>query len=216
MPLVRARILKAQAIRVDALTPLPKTLRDGHASILRRELMDAKVRAEAVAVEAKSAAAKLLHAARAEAEQIKQRAHVEGHEAGLLEAAAKAVAFVEAEQRAQVRAVDTTVALARLLAERLLGRSLTTEASTVTDLAKTLLAEVRGARMVTFRAHPNDVAALTSALEGLVPHTKVVVEAKAELASGDFQLTTDIGSLEGALRGRLDVLAAKVKQGLTE
>lgn len=216
MPLVRARILKAQAIPVDALTPLPTTLRDGHTNILRRELMDAKERAEAVAAEAKSAAAKLLDAARAEAEQIKQRARVEGHEAGLLDAAAKAFAFVEAEQRAQVRAVDTTVALARLLAERLLGRSLTTEASTVTDLAKTLLAEVRGARKVTFRAHPKDVAALTSALVGLVPHTTVAVEGKAELAPGDFQLTTDIGSLEGALRGRLDVLAAKIKQGLTE
>jgi hypothetical protein len=57
---------------------------------------------------------------------------------------------------------------------------------------------------------------LTNALAGLVPHTVVVVEAKAELAPGDFQLTTDIGSLEGALQGRLDVLAAKVKQGLAE
>src|SRR5207237_6293883 len=98
------------------------------------------------------------------------------------------------------RDLDRAIALARVLAERLIGEAIAQSPETITALARQALAEARGARRVRIEAHPLDAEALRRHLsmvtQALSQGSAVVdVVENAELARGSLCVHTDLGAL---------------------
>lgn len=212
MALVPARIIKAEdatkrSFSVQHATPVG-------AKLVRRELLQAQAAAAEIVASAEKQAAASLQAATEAARGVEAEAKRRGYEEGLAEAARRAIHLVDEQQRDASRSVSRIVQLARLLAERLIGRSLQIDEATVRDMAMTLLGEVRGARRVQLTAHPEDARVIQGALDTRALAADVLVDADSGLARGDFRLVTDIGTLEGSLGSRVAVLAKKLEEGL--
>lgn len=153
--------------------------------------------------------------ARAEARTLAASAAEEARRDAAAKLAAHTLALAAREATLDESALDRTLSLARLLAERLLGEALTLEPSRVAALAQTALAEARGARSVVIVAHPDDALVLERALEqgGLERVTRVV--ASPTRARGALRLESDIGVLDADLAPQLDRLTARLRESLT-
>lgn len=211
MPLTRARILRFDDVTVECN---PFEAQPRSKQILRREVLQAKAEAEQILREAQATAKQQLEAAERQASDTRETAKQAGYEEGLAQAAAEACALIEKQQSDNAQSTERIVGLARLLAERLVGRSLMIDETTATSMAQTLLTEVRGARHVVLAAHPDDLAAIEATVSKLNLVADFRLQANPDLARGDFALTTDLGSLEGSLGSRIGVLAKKLEQGL--
>ena len=172
-------------------------------------VVDASARAQRILADAETRATTLVEAAARAAGDVRLRAEAEGRADGIAQVAARAVELSAHEARADERALDRTVEVARILAERLLGESLRLDPSTVKALARQALSEARGARRVRIVAHPSDV----ERLEGRAPEPRAAGSTAGDrrgpgaIPRGDLRLETDIGVLDAALSPQLDRLA---------
>ncbi|HET7538552.1 MAG TPA: hypothetical protein VFK05_01725, partial [Polyangiaceae bacterium] len=92
--------------------------------LVRREVLEAAERARALVAAAEARAAKLLDDAERAAAELHLRAETEARADAAAAIATQALALRQHEARADERALERSVELARLLAERLLGESL--------------------------------------------------------------------------------------------
>lgn len=182
--------------------------------VVRAEVVAAAAAAERIVRDAERRAAELLTQAEAELASLRERVESEARAEAAAAFAEKSLAFAAIETAADERALGRSVELARLLAERLLGEALALEPSRVVALARTAVAEARGARQVTLVAHPDDVALLEPALgdAGLRSVTRLVPN--AERPRGSLRLETEIGVLDAAIAPQLDRLAARLRETL--
>jgi flagellar biosynthesis/type III secretory pathway protein FliH len=212
MTLAQGRVLRRAERAADAPTPATRT-HEGRR--LPAALVHARHEAQRVLESAEHRAAAILADAQDRARRIEAAARAEGHEGGLALAAALALSLRQREERADEAALDRTLALARLLAERLLGEALLTSDVAVTQLARGTLAEARGARRVVFRAHPQDAALLTAATAQFDPDGRVQsIVPDAALGRGDFVLETEVGTVDARLGAGLDRLALRLREAL--
>lgn len=216
MKLPRGRVIKADsltgAVRL-ALEVDEKTLPRGH--VVRREVLEAAERAQGMLAAAEERASQIVNDAERAAAELRLRAEAEGRADAAAKIAAHAIALRQNEARADERALNRSVELARLLAERLLGESLRVAPEQVIALAKQALAEARGARQITLVAHPEDARILELSLPalGLDPNT-AQVRADASRARGNLRIETEIGVLDAELAPQLERLALKLRESL--
>jgi type III secretion protein L len=113
------------------------------------------------------------------------------------------------------RDVDRVVAVAVALAERLVGAELELDPSRIAAIARSVVAEARGARRATIDAHPVDAHALRDhlAAAGLDPEAFDVRDDES-LARGALRLHTDVGVIDAQLAPRLERLAAALRDAL--
>ena len=109
----------------------------------------------------------MLAAAERKAADLRLVAEAEARAEAAAKLAAHALSLASYEAKADERALERTVSLARLLAERLLGASLAASPEQVVSLARQALAEARGARRLTIVAHPDDAQLLSQSLASL-------------------------------------------------
>jgi flagellar biosynthesis/type III secretory pathway protein FliH len=209
--LKQATVIKSSD--VQAAIPLaPDDTPTSGTTIVRHAVVRAQEQARAMLAEAEAQATVIRSAALAEATELKRVAVDTGRAQGYAEVMARTVLLNQMEARADERALQRTVSLARLLAERLLGKSVELDEGTVIDLAQRALAEVKGVRQVQLLAHPADVAVLKARLAdaegsfGLMPD--------AALHRGDFRMVTDVGTIDARLGDRLELLVAKLHDSL--
>jgi flagellar biosynthesis/type III secretory pathway protein FliH len=116
---------------------------------------------------------------------------------------------------ADERALDRIVDLSRLLAERLLGKSLELEPAHIAALARGVLSEARSARRLRIFVHPSHVALLETATEEFDPEGRVhCVSGDPELRPGDIRLETELGTVDARLETELDSLARHLRDVL--
>jgi flagellar biosynthesis/type III secretory pathway protein FliH len=188
---------------------------------LSREEVEAHVSADRVVDIALTRAEAILAGARAEAERAAReaaRAAAEGEQAKL---AAAWLALRDADEKRAERDLDRAVALATVLAERLVGRAIELDPGVVAAIAREALAEARGARRVRIEANPADVDAVRSELSafgpGWSPHAPtaaIEVTANDALARGSLTVHTELGTLDARLHPRLERLAAALRDAL--
>jgi flagellar biosynthesis/type III secretory pathway protein FliH len=107
------------------------------------------------------------------------------------------------------------VALAQLLAERLLGEALELAPERVLALARQALTEARGARAIKIIAHPSDAAILRESLSSLGATPGIVaIETDEQRAPGNLRMVTDIGILDAELAPQIARLASKLRESL--
>lgn len=171
-------------------------------------------------VEGRNEAERVVRDARAEADRITARARAQAADAATVavrdaEADARARVAVEclairqAEQKRLDRDRDRIIAVAVVLAERLLGASLEIDPSSIASLARGVLVEAGGARRAVIDAHPLDAHALREhmSISGLDVQS-VEVRVDLTLARGELRLHTDVGTIDAKLALRFDRLAA--------
>lgn len=215
----RGRILKpaeagsATPLTFHALTP--RELPWGR--VVPAAVADAGAEATRLLEQARQQAQNLVAAAERQAADLKLRAEAEARAEAAAKLAAHALALATHEAKADERALDRSVALARVLAERLLGASLAASPEQVVSLARQALAEARGARRLTIAAHPEDAKLLTSSIASLgVAAETVRVVADAARSRGSLRVETDIGVLDADLAPQLDRLALRLRETLTD
>lgn len=217
MKLNVGRVVKADALANAARIDLEideKTLPRGQ--IVRREVLEAAERAKRLLADAEDRASQIIGDAERGAAELRLRAEAEGRADAAAKIAARALALGQHEARADERALDRSVELARLLGERLLGESLRVAPEQVLALAKQALSEARGARRISLVAHPEDARLLEQSLAalGLDPAT-AQVRADAARTRGNLRIETEIGVLDAELAPQLERLALKLRESLT-
>jgi flagellar biosynthesis/type III secretory pathway protein FliH len=217
MKLGLGRIIKADALAASARVPLEveaKTLPRGQ--VVQKEVLAAADRARALLAAAELRAAKLISDAERAAAELRLRAESEARADAAAKIAARALALRHHEARADERALDRSIELARLLAERLLGESLRVAPEQVVALARQALSEARGARRITLVAHPEDAKLLDLSLPALGLDGSVVqLRADPTRGRGQLRIETEIGILDAELAPQLERLALKLRESLS-
>jgi len=216
MTLCGGRVLKAEALTgAERVAPEleEKTLPRGQ--VVPKAVLQAAERAERLVRDAEQRAAQIVEDATRAAAELRLRAEAEGRADAAAKVAARALALRHHEARADERALDRSVELARLLAERLLGESLRVAPEQVLSLAKQALSEARGARRIHLIASPEEARILEQSLPalGLDPST-AQVRADAGRARGNLRIETEIGVLDAELAPQLERLALKLRESL--
>jgi flagellar biosynthesis/type III secretory pathway protein FliH len=184
--------------------------------VVPKALVDASAEASRMLAKARVEAQTLVAAAERRAADLKLLAEAEARAEASAKLAAHALALAAHEAKADERALERTVSLARLLAERLLGASLAVAPEQVVTLARQALAEARGARRLSIVAHPEDARLLSQALPSLgvaVETVRVVPDGSRQ--RGSLRIETDIGVLDADLAPQLDRLALRLRETLS-
>lgn len=112
-------------------------------------------------------------------------------------------------------ALDRVVDLARLLAERLLRKSIELSPETIASLAAAVLAEARSARRVAVFVHPSHVPLLEHATQAFDPEGRVHrIAGDASLGSCDVRLETELGNVDARIDVGLTELARRLRDAL--
>ncbi len=141
-------------------------------------------------------------------------ARTEARAVALADLAALGARLTRREATSDEQALDRIVAIARVLAERLIGAELALDEHRVLDLAREVLTDVRGARQVVLEANPEDARVLRQYLSRVVPDEPCDVMADEALCRGDLRLRTEVGVVESHLGERLELLAEKLLEGI--
>jgi flagellar assembly protein FliH len=125
--------------------------------------------------------------------------------------------FVElAVLRARVleQSQSDIIALAQILAERVIAAELTTRPECILNLAKQTLKEARGAHCVVLHAHPTAVEMLSREIEDLASNcaAQIQVQPDPDLAPGDLQLKTDVGVIDARITTQIANLAMTIRE----
>lgn len=202
---------KAVPIAFAETAPVPRGRR------VPREIVQAAEQARRILADAEERARMLTEAAARQAGDIRLRAEAEGRADGVASVAAKAMLLAAHEARADERALDRSVELARLLAERLLGEALALDPTRIVALARRSLGDARGARRVRIVAHPEDLPALEAERTALGAGLEALeLVGDAERRRGDLRLETEIGVLDAALAPQLDRLSKRLRATITQ
>jgi flagellar biosynthesis/type III secretory pathway protein FliH len=193
----------------------PESDRIGRGHIVRRERVEVAQEAARVLSAARAQAATLIRTAEQEAERIRGEARAKGLEEGSAQLAASWLAFQKREAQTDQAALDRSVTIGRLLAERLIGESLRLDPDLVAEIAREAMLHLWRSRRVTIHAHPDDVAALERqcATFGMPPE-RIVIVPDGERSPGSLRFTSDFGELDGELGPQLDRLAEAIRQEL--
>lgn len=218
MSITVGRVLAADAVRDGAVVEIgAETAIAPTGRRVPREVVDAADEARKIVSSARERATAITEAAERAASDVRLKAEAEGRAEGVATVAAKAIELAAHEARADERELDRAVALARLLAERLLGEALAIDPTRVSSLARQALREAGGARRVQIVCHPDDVSLLEAERDTWGTSFEAVdVVADPGRSRGQLRIETEIGVLDGDLAPRLDRLCRKLRESLTQ
>jgi flagellar biosynthesis/type III secretory pathway protein FliH len=182
---------------------------------IAREELEARMAGERIVEEARSRAEIIASQAREDALGAAAQAVREAREQAEANAAAQWLALRQSEGERLERERERIIAVAVVLAERLLGSALDLDPTRIAHLARTAIAEARGARRIAIEAHPLDADSLRRHLQAAhLDAQSVEVRDNLALARGELRLQTDIGTIDAKLAPRLDRLAAALRDAL--
>jgi flagellar biosynthesis/type III secretory pathway protein FliH len=216
MPLKRARVLSAAETEAASeaepssgpISAGPPTRR-----MLPSDLVRAHDECESLVAEARRQAAALVAEARGEAAAIRAQAAREGREEGASALAAAWLRFRTAEAGALREREEHVLMVGRLLAERLLGRTLALDPAAIVDLAREALGAVVRARRVALHVHPDDAEPLRGRLAELrLDAATIDVHADPSRPRGGLRAETDLGTLDADLAPQLDRLVDALRR----
>jgi flagellar biosynthesis/type III secretory pathway protein FliH len=217
--LPRVRIVRGTGAMSDGQAPAPLR-READAWTcsprrVAREELHARLSSDRILDEARSEATAIVEAARNEGARAADVLIREATARAEAAVSARLLALREAEGARLERDRARLIAVAVLLAERLLGAALELDPTRVAGLARTAIAEARGARRIVVDAHPLDVGVLRTQLASSgIGVQSVEVREDPALARGDLRITTDVGAIDAKLSPRLERLAAALHDAL--
>lgn len=204
MTIGHARIIKATRTSTSPSTiaGVGPSIGGDRARRVPREVIDAKAEAD-----------RILREARAAAEDVASEAAREARAKEIARVAAELIALRVTEETKATREIDRTIAIATLLAERIVGEEIATDPSRIGALAVEALKETRGARQIRIEASRADAAALEQIL-GELGVDIATVEPSDELGRGSLVVHTELGRVDARLEPQLARLAAALREAM--
>ncbi len=183
--------------------------------IVSRERVQAAEQASELLALARERAAQIIDQAEAEAAGIRSEAQKKGVEEGAAKLASAWLVFNKREADADIRALDRSLAIGRLLAERLIGDSLLLDPNIVAGLAREAMHHLWRSKKVTIHAHPTDAVALSRNVATFgMPSERIVIAEDTSRERGSLRFTSEFGELDGELGPQLDRLVEAIRQDL--
>jgi flagellar assembly protein FliH len=217
-------VTRGRIVRGPAVERAERIVRPGPSAAQRerlsREEMEAHQNADRIVHLALTRSEAILAASRLEAEEVGRKAARQAEEAEQARLAAAWLALREREETAAARELERSIDVARVLAERLIGRAFEMDPALIASMAREVLSEARGARRVRLECNPLDAENLRTQLSaaGLggrgVEGVAIDVLANTELARGSLRVHTELGTLDARLHPRLERLAAALRDAL--
>ena len=211
MKLTKARVLS----RAAGGTQEPPTAR----LAMQRRVPAAVARAHADAARIIDDA--MVHAGNLEArarDRVTDIARLAGEEAREIELGRLAAVALHLDARARTHSAAETeraVALARILAERVVGAELAIAPERVAQMAAELLGEARGASTARIFGCREDIEALRTTFASLgLPEGTATFQEDASLVRGSLVLESDVGTVDGRLETRLPRFADALLEAL--
>ena len=215
MTVARGRVLKVGDAETSPEAASPGASPVARGRVVPKALVEAEAKAREIIAEAERQAEQLVLHSQRQAAGVRLTAESEGRADAAASIAAQALALASQEARADERQLDRSVELAVLLAERLLGETLSLQPDRIVALARQALREARHTREVTIVAHPEDAALLRRSLDTLgVPPQAARIQPDPERARGSLRLETEAGTLDADLAPQLERLALKLRESL--
>jgi flagellar assembly protein FliH len=210
----RARIVRAVGAP-EAQPLLAATPSERQRKRMVREEFEARLDAERLVEDARAQAQTILEDARAKAAGAAEATVESAREEAHTRLVAQWLALRQAEHRGPEQERERVVAMAVVLAERLLVASLELDPTRIGRLAEAVIAEAGGARRAVIDAHPLDAGPLQTQLDvtGLDMQS-IEVREDATLARGELRLHTDVGIIDARLAPRFDRLSAALRDAL--
>ncbi len=185
-------------------------------AVIKRPVIEAQAEAERIVAEAEAYAASVREAMQALERETREAAYREGHEAALLELNQVLLETAERRDAALVEAEHDLLRLSIKLAEKIIGRELELDNTTVVEIISTALRTARQNELLTIRIHPSDLPLIQAQRERLDPAGRArfldiladphvhrggcIIE--SESGTVDAQLDTQLRVLERALLAR--------------
>ena len=202
-------------LRIASSSHAPDRAAVARGRIVRRERLEAARESERLLAHAQQQADKLTSEAQQEAEQIRLNAEKQGVELATAKLAAAWLRFETQKATFDEASLDRSIEIARVLAERLLGKSLQLHPDTVVDLAKEAMTQLWRSRHITMHAHPDDVVALEDHIDAFgMPPEQIQIVADRNRKRGCLRFVSDFGEIDGDLGLQLDRLAEAIQQSL--
>jgi flagellar biosynthesis/type III secretory pathway protein FliH len=212
--ITRGRIIKGAFPTVIVDVDAPTALDLGNRRAARRldgTIVNAHKEAARIVAQAQAQAEAALAEGRKKVARVAEDAATEAREREIARLAAGFLALRNEEAARAERELSQTTALAKMLAERLLGAELAQAPERVMELAVHALREARGARRAKIRAHSGDAALLAARLTDLgvqvgMKDGALEIVTDDTLTRGSLLLDTDLGVLDARLAPQLDRL----------
>jgi flagellar biosynthesis/type III secretory pathway protein FliH len=210
--LARGRVIQLANDTPAAKGPSAKVLPGGH--VVAGEITEAAVRARKIVADAQASATQ---------ERLNFEENIESIRSDLLNCARidaessladKVLEVAGLRQLTIERAEDDIIALARVLAERIIGEELSLRPERILLLAKQCIREGRGSSRLLLCAHPDDAAYLRQQMDQLSMDDAVELQIQSEpdLMRGDLRVETDVGTIDARIGTQLANLAAKIRE----
>ncbi|MGQ9898443.1 MAG: type III secretion system stator protein SctL [Acidobacteriota bacterium] len=181
--------------------------------IIKRAIVEARAESRRLLQEAQAEADRRIAEAQAEVERIRAEAWQAGYEAGLAEFTTRLLDLQQRREALLNQVEQEALRLALRIAEKIVGRELEVHETTLLDIVRTAMRNLRQASAVTICVNPADVPRLEryrEAIETLrrgqfvniVPDTRVSVGGcllESESGIVDAQLDTQLRVIEQAL-----------------
>jgi flagellar assembly protein FliH len=209
VPLTRGRVL-APSDAIAAARAVASAREPSNASrVVPREVVLAHDEARAIVARARTEAEAIVARASADALGAREAAILEGREVGAAALAAAWMRLRSDEARALAAREQEILAIARALAERLIGRALSIDPDLVLSLAREALSAVARARRVTLFVHPDDAEPLRRQIAALgLEQASIEVSVDPTRSRGNLRAETDLGTVDSDVGLRLDRLVA--------
>jgi flagellar biosynthesis/type III secretory pathway protein FliH len=215
LTVAKGRIVRGAASLAAKPVVLAGATAHPYGRVVQRAAAEAAEKAAERLARAEQAARALLEEAEQTARALRDEARQEGRKQGAAELAAAWVKLRTEENARDERDLDRTVALARAMAERLVGEAIALEPAKIAALARQTLAAAKQARRIVLVAHPDDAATLQAHVASLgLEHSALEIHADESRTRGSLLLETDLGIIDADLTIQLDRLARSLRDGL--
>ena len=178
--------------------------------IIRGEVYSASAKARELLKKAQQEAEEILKQAQEQGEKEREQGYQEGYQEGLAQATELLVkARLEHDQLLK-NANKDLMDLAFKIAEKIIGKQLEIDQSTIISIVAQALQSMRQSRQITIRVHPADAKILREEkddlMERLGAHREVDIMEDKKVHQGGCIIESEIGTVEAQLHTQLERL----------
>lgn len=181
----------------------------GYRGVIKNQTLAARRDAEDIVAEARQEADAIVQNAVREAEQVLDEAYREGIERSLAEFETHLIEIREIRSNVLQDAERDLLTLAVRIAEKILGKELTSNKKTITDIVSTALRNARQREKVTVFVNPADLGAITSEGEKFSSNERIRIldfVADPSVPAGGCVIETEVGKIDARLETQFKVI----------
>ena len=178
-------------------------------NITKRPVVDARAEARRILAEAEADAAAIRDGAESFARESRETAYREGSESALCEWNTLLLEAREQRDRALADVERDLLRLAVKIAEKILGREITSDRTTIVDIVASALRQARRNEMITMRVNPSDMPVIEKHRQRLDRAGReqfLDIMSDPHVAAGGCVIESESGAIDAQLETQLRVL----------